>query len=92
LVFITDGDPAFHVIVDPDSRIPVFRIRNILVQIWIHGSVPLTNGSGSCSFRQYGNPQDTNKKLFFPQFFAYYFLKVYLHHLQIKSHKEVRKQ
>jgi hypothetical protein len=32
----------------------VFRIRDILVRIRIHGSVPLSNGSesGSCSFRQ----------------------------------------
>jgi hypothetical protein len=30
----------------------VFRIRDNLVRIRIHGSVPLTDGSGSCSFRQ----------------------------------------
>ncbi len=31
----------------------VFRIHNILVwiRIWIRGSMPLTNGSGSCYFR-----------------------------------------
>jgi hypothetical protein len=28
-----------------------FRIRSILLRIRIHGSVPLTNGSGSDSFR-----------------------------------------
>ncbi len=27
----------------------MFRIRDILVRIWIHKSVTLTNGSGSCS-------------------------------------------
>jgi hypothetical protein len=31
---------------------PVLRIRDILVRILIRGSVPLTNGSGSCNFRQ----------------------------------------
>jgi len=35
--------------------------------------------------------QDVNKKL--ASFFAYYFLKVQIHHcLKIKSHKEVTKQ
>jgi len=28
----------------------VFRIHDILVWIWIRGSMPLTNGSGSCYF------------------------------------------
>jgi len=32
------------------------------------------------------------KKLFFIKFFAYYFLKVHLHHFSKKSHKEVTKQ
>ncbi len=38
--------------------------------------------------------QDASKYLFFLHFFAYYFLKVHLHHfsLKIKSHKEVTKQ
>jgi hypothetical protein len=36
--------------------------------------------------------QDANKKLFFPSFPAYFFLKVHLHHLsKIKSQKEVTK-
>ena len=30
---------------------PVFRIHDILVWIRIRGSMPLTNGSGSCYFR-----------------------------------------
>jgi hypothetical protein len=30
----------------------VLRIRDILVRIQIRGSVPLTNVSGSCYFRQ----------------------------------------
>ncbi len=38
--------------IDIANLIAVFRIRNILVRIWILGSVPLTNRSGSCSFRQ----------------------------------------
>ncbi len=34
--------------------------------------------------------QDANKKLFFPSFPVYYFLKVHLHNFsEIKSHKEV---
>ncbi len=32
-------------------QIPVLRIRDMLVRIWNRGSVPLTNGSGSCYFR-----------------------------------------
>ncbi len=38
--------------------------------------------------------QDANKKLIFKKsFFAYYFLKVHLHHFsKIKSPKEVKKQ
>jgi hypothetical protein len=43
----------------------VLRIRDILVRMLIRGSVPLTDGSGSCYFL----------------FFAYYFLKVHLHHI-----------
>ncbi len=31
--------------------VKVLWIRDILVRIWIRGSVPLTNGSGSCYFR-----------------------------------------
>ncbi len=30
----------------------VFRIRNVLIRIWIRGSVLLDDGSGSCSFFQ----------------------------------------
>jgi hypothetical protein len=56
---------------------PVLWIPDILVRIRIRGSVPLTYGSGSCSFRQ--GPSS---------FFAYYFLKEHLHHfLKIKSTK-----
>jgi hypothetical protein len=29
----------------------VLRIHDILVWIWIRGSMPLSNGSGSCYFR-----------------------------------------
>jgi hypothetical protein len=37
--------------------------------------------------------QDANKKQIFTKFFAYYFLKVHLHHFsKIKSPKEVTKQ
>ncbi len=44
---------------------PVFRINDILVwiRIWIRGSMPLTNGSGSSYF--VSDLQDANKKLIF---------------------------
>ncbi len=76
-----------------NNPVQVFRIRDILVRIWILGSVPLTNGSGcgsgsgygSCSFRQW--PWRCQQKIF------KCLLKVNLHHSSnIKSHKEVTKQ
>ncbi len=70
----------------------VLRIHEILERIRIRGSIPLNNGSGSrfgslsCYF--VSDLQDANKS-----YFAYYFLKVHLHHfLMIKSRKEVTKQ
>jgi hypothetical protein len=47
--------------------IAVLRIHDILVWILICGSMPLTNGSGSCSFRHWPSrcQQKTNKKKFF---------------------------
>jgi hypothetical protein len=47
--------------------ISVLRIHDILVWIRIRGSMPLTNGSGSCYLR----------KNIFLKFSAYYFLKVH---------------
>ncbi len=44
------------------------------------------SGSGSC------NLQDGNKKLYFSNFFANYFLKLHYHFSKIKSHKGVKKQ
>ncbi len=74
----------------------VFRIHAILVwnriRIWICGSMTLTNGSGSCYFRNLPSrcQQKTNIKI---KFSAYYFLKVHLQHFsKIKSQKEVTKQ
>ncbi len=68
------------------------RIREILGRIrsQILGSVPRSNGSGtgsgSCTFAS--DLQDANKKLFLSSF-AYYFLKVHLHHSsQIKRHEK----
>ncbi len=48
----------------PDPQ-PVLRIHDILVwiRIWIRGSMPLTNGSGSGSFYFIIDFQDANKKL-----------------------------
>ncbi len=67
----------------------VLRIYDILVWIRIRGSMPLTNGSGSCYFRHW--PQDANKNFFFFNCSAYYFLKVHLHHFsKIKSQKELQ--
>jgi hypothetical protein len=61
----------------------VLRIHEILVRIRIHGSIPLTNGSGGDPAIFVSVLQDVNKKL----------LKVHLHHFsKIKSHKEVTKQ
>ncbi len=66
-------------------RKPVFRIRGILVsqirmRIRILGSVPLTNGSGSCSFRQW--LRDVKKK--FTNFLCSFIIEgtftVHLHH------------
>jgi hypothetical protein len=61
----------------------MFWIRGILVQILIHGSGSVTNGSGSVTFKM----QTKN------YFFVYYFLKVHFYHSsEIKGHKEVTKQ
>jgi hypothetical protein len=74
----------------------VLRILNIFVwiriRIWIRGSLPLTNGSGSgsrcgsgsCYFHHY--PSRCQKC-----FAAYYFLKVHLHHfskIKVKNKSE----
>ncbi len=59
---------------------PVLRIHDILVRIRIRGSMPLTNGSGSCYFRLWpSRNQDANKTLIFYNFFftAYFFMKVH---------------
>jgi hypothetical protein len=76
----------------------VFRILDILVQIRILESVPLIDGSCSgsgsraSSFRQW-SPRSPTEKKFSLSFYAYSFLKVYLHHSSIvKSHKEVEEQ
>ncbi len=51
----------------------------------------LSDGSGSCYFRQW--PSRRQQKIsFLLNFFAYYFLKVHFHHFsKIKTHKEVKK-
>ncbi len=70
---------AFCALETPQS---VFWIRDILVQIRIRGSVPLTNESGSWFF-----VSDTPIKN--QIFVAFFFLKVHLHHSsKIKSHKK----
>jgi hypothetical protein len=47
----------------------VLRIRDILVRIRIRGSVPLTNGSGSCYFREWTSRRQQNIILFSLLFF-----------------------
>ena len=70
----------------------MFRIRDILVQILIRGSVPLIFGSsfGSCSFHLW--PSRRQQKIIFSPiflFFVSYILKVHLHHFsKIQSHKK----
>ncbi len=44
----------------------------ILVRIWIRGSMPLTYGSGSCYFRQWPT-RSSSKKISRNQCFSYYF-------------------
>jgi hypothetical protein len=46
LIIIISQDPTTYRLMKT-----VFRIREILVWIRIRGSLPLTNGSGSCYFR-----------------------------------------
>ncbi len=63
----------------------------LLVRIRTRGSVPLTNGSGSCYFRPWPL-RCQQKTILFLCFSAYYLLKVHLHYFsKIKSHKEVTK-
>ncbi len=49
---------------------PVLLIHDILVGIRIRGSMPLTNGSGSCYFPHW--PSRANKKLFFSKFSCFF--------------------
>ncbi len=74
------------------SIIPVLRIRDILIQIRIRGSIPLTNRSwfGSCYFRQWPSRWQL-KIIFLKFFFAYYFLKVHLHHFAKIQSKDIKK-
>jgi hypothetical protein len=66
-----------------------WRIHDILgwIRIWIRGSMPLTNGSGSgcgsgsCFFVIDLSKMPT-KTIFFKSFFANYFLRVHVHHFQ----------
>jgi hypothetical protein len=58
----------------------VLRIHDILgwIRIWIRGSMPLTNrsGSGSCYFRHWPSQDAIKKTNFLKSFFVFYFLKV----------------
>ncbi len=47
----------------------VFRIHDILVWIRIRGSMPLTNGSGSCYFRHWPSRYQQKTTNFLTQFF-----------------------
>ncbi len=73
------------------KRQHLLDISDILVWIRILGSVPLTNGSGSCSIWILLFSSATFKTPL--SFFASYFLKVHLHHfLQIKALKKHHKK
>ncbi len=76
--------------------VAVPRIHDILVwiRIWIRGSMPRTNGSGSCYFRHLPSrcQQETKKKKFFC-LLLFVGRVVHLHHFsKTKSQKEVIKQ
>ncbi len=81
-----------------NSRINALRTgisvpdRDIFVRIQICGSVPLINGSGSCSFRQCRCSSDANK-FFFLIFFiiSTYFLKVHFNIYIILHKKSLKK-
>jgi hypothetical protein len=65
---------------------PVLRIHDILgwIRIWIRGSMPLTNGSGSGTFKM-----PAKNSFFYTIFSTYYFLKLHLHHFsKMKTQKE----
>ncbi len=65
--------------------LPVFRIHDIFAWIRIRGSMPLTNGSGSCYFRHWPS-RCQPKTNFLTQFFL---LVTSLHYFsKIKSQKE----
>jgi hypothetical protein len=74
---------------------PVLRIHNILVWIWVRGSMPPTNGSGfgSCYFRHWSSTRQQKTNFSKKSFSAYYFLKVHLPHFSKlksqRSHKTV---
>jgi hypothetical protein len=58
-----------------DVAQPVLRIHEILERIRTRGSIPLTNGSGSCCFFV-SDLQDVKKKLFFfSKFFCLFFFE-----------------
>ncbi len=78
--------------------VALLRIHDILgwIRIWIRGSMPLTNGSGcgcwsgSCHFRHWPS-EGANKKTKKKKIFAYYFLKVLVHHFEDKKSKRSHK-
>jgi hypothetical protein len=68
----------------------VFRIRDVLIRIQIHGSVPLDYESGSCSFLKW-LPKDAKKMSFVFHFFAYKLLLIkgyfYIRYIPIYNQK-----
>jgi hypothetical protein len=83
----------------PTKQVGFFKLPNIaghccgsvtfciLARIRIRGSVLLTNGFSSETFKM------ATKNYLVRSLFAYYFLKLHLHHFsKIKSYKEVTKQ
>jgi hypothetical protein len=87
-------------VLDPNATLTfMFRIRDMLVPVWIRiririlGSVPSANGHGSGSFSFSSVRFKLPTNYFFLSFYAYSFPKVQLHYtLKIKkSHEEVTK-
>jgi hypothetical protein len=70
------------------SSAAVFRIHNILVWIRIRGSMPLTNGSGSCYFRHRPSRCQQKTNFLFNFFCLLLFEDTFTFFSKIKSQKE----
>jgi hypothetical protein len=85
---------AVHI---PVNAQPVLRIHEILVRIRIRRSIPLTNGSGSCYFRQWpfifvSDFQDVKKNSKFLYFIKVHFTSLFKDKEVIKKSQNSRNQ